>query len=223
VGPRRVLLAIALVAGVAAPSEAHRPYEGRPRTLTTASGRIEVVQSYIDGLFFTDPAKIVVRSRGRTIAETAYFRETSLLCSRTRCYASVMDSPLRVVPDHVWIVSGEGLRSADTLVARLLAVPVHVWDHALGYAIALLVLAGSTAGLTRWWDRPPRTAVEALLTGSGRLASALVLLLWLYAVALLSELSLVWILLLSAGLFLAFRRIFPFRLRRPPAFRTGVT
>jgi hypothetical protein len=87
-----------------------------PRIVKDREGDVEVVKSYVDGIFGTDPAKIVVRSRGATHVETEtkYFRDASFVCAISRCIIAAQDSPFAVIPEQLWILDGISLRSQDS-------------------------------------------------------------------------------------------------------------
>jgi hypothetical protein len=170
-------------------AEAHPPYEDLVLTFGVPGQQVEVVKSYIDGIFFTDPAKLVLRSRGRVLAETEYHRDVSLSCYEERCLVVAADSPLFLVPERAWLVEGQSLREVGW-GGRLLGVFVHFLNHWVGYLIAVGMLfccVAMVAGVIR----PPEdkaSCLEILLA----VAAAGVALLWLHVVPALTELSLLW-------------------------------
>lgn len=207
----------ALVATLVGPlaAQAHPPYEGNPHVLKTSHGNVEVVKSYVDGILGTDPAKIVVRTNGTIRAETEYHRDTSLACGWGRCFVAAADSPFALVPEHMWLLDGASLRRLDSFGARLLGVPVHLWYHLLGYGIALLFLVVPIIAIrqgTQIGKRESRAAgCFAALVAVGALG---ILVLWLYVVLVLSELSMTWALLLGACLFVGARALNAWRDKR---------
>jgi len=192
-----VAIAAAALIVTARPAAAHPPYEGHRRILKTRAGDVEVVKSYIDGIMLTDPSKVIVRFAGQVRAETPYFRETSIACIGQRCLVAASDSPLSVIPHRTWVVEGTSLRAADSWGLRVIGVAVHWWDHLLGYALALLF--GALPGLTflHILDRPsPRSVPGILLLVVIVIAACGLMVLWFSTVALASELSLVWAIVL---------------------------
>jgi hypothetical protein len=146
---RVAITVVAVSAGVAPLALAHPPYEGRAIVIKGTDGNVEVVKSYVDGIVFTDPAKIIVRSPGRVHAETPYYRDISMACVTGRCLVAASDSALLFIPQHVWLVEGASLRSTDSLSLRLLGTAVHLWDHLVGYAFAVLFGVLPVLGLQR--------------------------------------------------------------------------
>jgi len=197
-----IVVLFTTLAGPTALVSAHPAYEHTVRSLTDASGAyVDIVKSYIDGIVFTDPVKLVVRPRtgGAPVAETGFQRDVSLLCwSRSKCVAFGFDGFFPIWPSVVWHVSTNGLTRVEGRGIRLIGVLAPLWDHRLGYLLALVLLA-VPAGLFK--------TVSALRQAKGyravvRVCAAVVgsgwLLLWGYAVILLSDLSFPLVLLLVA-------------------------
>jgi hypothetical protein len=191
-----VILATA-IPGVA-PAGAHPAYEGAPRLIKTASGNIEVVKSYIDGIMMTDPAKLVVRSGGAVLFETPYYRDTSLVCGMSRCLIVAAESPFALIPEHTWVLEGSSLRRADSFGSRVFGTWVHLWDHKLGYLMALLFAIIPFAAMRQVMRASaPKSSLAGCLTALVAMGAAALLLMWFYAVVMLSELWLPWTLLLA--------------------------
>src|SRR5262245_14987419 len=75
--------ATALVATLSvAPAAAHPPYEREDLSVLDSVGReVRFVKCYVDGIFSTDPVKMVVRDRsGKTYGQTAFGRDVSVVC-----------------------------------------------------------------------------------------------------------------------------------------------
>src|SRR5713101_4599202 len=135
------------------PAGAHPPYEGKVAVLKAAGREIEIAKSYVAGIFFTDPAKVVVRSEGHVYAETPYFRDTSMACVSGRCLVAASDSLVSVVPERAWVIEGTSLQPRNSPFVRFFGILVHLWEHLLGHAFALLS------------HFSPRSACESSLTG----------------------------------------------------------
>ena len=199
---RVAVTVVAVSAGVASLALAHPPYEGRAIVLKGTDGSVEVVKSYVDGIFFTDPVKIIVRSPGHGHAETPYYRDASMACVTGRCLVAASDSALLIVPQHVWLVDGTSLRPMDSLSIRLLGIAVHLWDHSVGYAFAVLCGVLPVLGVRRLDNGPaPTTLLAGCLSACVVLGTFGLIVVWLYVVALLSELSLFWAAIIVALVF----------------------
>ena len=117
-------ISLAAVVFVLAPSMAltHPPYEhevGRIGDLEATHRTL--AKSYIDGLIFTDPVKLVVRDEsGATIAETEYGRDVAIVCwLRDRCVVFWYDGFLPVEPRQVWQLRMSGLTRTDSELLRV--------------------------------------------------------------------------------------------------------
>lgn len=83
---------------------AHPPYERVSRSLgDTSTGQVTLIKSYVDGIVFTDPVKLVVRNReGGTVSETEYARDLAILCwSSVACTVFQYDGFLPLAPSKV--------------------------------------------------------------------------------------------------------------------------
>jgi hypothetical protein len=183
---------------------AHPPYEGTPRVLTARNGDIQVVKSYIDGIIGTDPAKVIVRSRGTVLAETGYYRDASVACHRRRCFIAAAHSPFFIVPERLWILEETSLRPVESFWVRGVGTAVHLSNHLFGYALALAFLLLAVTAILRSVRANDEGSGAGCLAGLVALAACGMLLLWLYTVVMLTELSLVWA-LLFAGAFIGMR------------------
>jgi hypothetical protein len=210
----RIATALALLC-LAWPNSAaaHPPYEHPERVVTDKDGRtLHLVKSYVDGIFFTDPVKLVVRDADdRMVAETEYGRDLSVLCWRSRpCVVFRYDGLTPVVPTNIWRLEGGELRDARSAALLALGIVAPLWDHAGGYAFSIVSLAVPLLVLwllIRSADSRRRTL---LLTITG-LASIPYVVMWLYSVTLLSYLSLPLVVVVGAtaggGVFLARRAL----------------
>jgi hypothetical protein len=180
---------------------AHPPYEEPERVITDGNGRsLRLVKSYVDGIFFTDPVKLVIRDADdRTVAETEYGRDLSVVCWRTRpCVVFRYDGLGSVVPSNVWRLDGGQLQDARSPALVALGIVAPLWDHAGGYAFSIVSLA---IPLLVIWPlvRSPDSRRRTLLLAVTGLASVAYFGVWLYTVALLSYLSLPLVIVAAAG------------------------
>lgn len=196
-----VLLFTALVVPAASVS-AHPPYEHTVRTLTDGTGTdVHIVKSYIDGIFFTDPVKLVVRrtTGGAPIAETGVGRDVSLLCwSRSKCLAFGFDGLFPIWPAEVWHVGTNGLMRAEGRWVRAIGVLAPLWDHRVGYLLALVLLAVPAALFKGVFAMRQARGYRAFVQICAAVVGSGWLLLWGYGVILLSDLSFPLVLLLVA-------------------------
>ena len=187
---------------------AHPPYEGKRVVVQEAPNRIEIAASYIDGLFFTDPARVIVEVNGRLSAETDYYRDASFACARGRCLVASADSTFAVWPENVWIMADGSLTARNTWPVKALGGLVHLSEHLFGYTFAPLFLLIPVLQLRSAANRPSPASMasgcgQAVLT----LASVGLLLIWLYVVTLLTELWVLWVLAIALLLFSAGTRM----------------
>jgi len=196
-----VLLFTALAVPAASVS-AHPPYEHTVRTLTDGRGPdVHIVKSYIDGIFFNDPVKLVVRpsTGGAPIAETGFERDVSLLCwSRSKCLAFGFDGLFPIWPAEVWHVSTNGLMRAEGRWFRVIGVVAPLWDHRVGYFLALVLLAVPAALFKGVFAMRQARGYRAFVQICAAVVGSGWLLLWGYGVILLSDLSFPLVLLLVA-------------------------
>jgi hypothetical protein len=180
---------------------AHPPYEVPERVITDGSGHsLQLVKSYVDGILFTDPVKLVIRDADdRTVAETEYGRDLSVVCWRTRpCVVFRYDGLGSVLPSDVWRLEGGQLRDARSPALVALGIVAPLWDHAGGYALSIVLLAIPL--LVIWLlIRSPVSRRRTLLLAVTGLASVPYFGIWLYTVALLSYLSLPLVIVAAAG------------------------
>lgn len=178
---------------------AHPPYEILERVVVDESGRrLRLVMSYQDGIFLSDPVKLVIRdARDRSLAETDYGRYVALLCRRPpSCTVFRYDGLLPVLPEDVWILEAGQLRPERSLGLVLLGVVAPLWTRGGAYLLAVVTLAAPV--LLLWLVS--RAGVAGWRTLLGIIASVFYLALWLYVVVLLSSLSLPLVILLGAAL-----------------------
>jgi hypothetical protein len=106
-----------------------------------------------------------------------------------------------IVPEDVWWLEGSRLRKPESVYLYALGVVVPLWDHWLGYLVALAFLYLPLLALRRAWARPT-TARNGLIVAAVGLSAAGVWLIWLYVVVLLSHLSLPLLVVLAVGVWL---------------------
>jgi hypothetical protein len=189
--------------------QAHPPYESPVTTLRAPDGSpVSVVKRYTDGLFFTDPVQVLLRDgQGGTLAESDAGRDVSVVClTEQRCIAFRYDGLMPVIPEDVWRIEGRTVQKVDSLVLTAVGVVVPLWDHWLGYLIAVLLLVIPWAALKRSWARPATPANGCVVAVVG-LSAAGLWILWLYGVVLLSYLSLPLVAAVTISLAFAWRRI----------------
>jgi len=206
---RRFLAAGSVVLGYGVTASAHEPYEMPAAVLVDSSGeRFNVVKRYTDGIFFTDPVRLVVRNaQGATVAETDAGRDISLLCPTERkCVAFRYDGLMPIVPEDVWWLEGSNAWKAQSVLLTVAGVPVLFWDHWLGYLVALAFLWVPLVALRRAWARPT-TPVNGVLLAVVGLSACGIWLAWLYVVVLLSYLSLPLVVALAVGVSFLGRRL----------------
>lgn len=183
------------------PASAHPPYEHPERVITDKDGRsLHLVKSYVDGILFTDPVKLVVRDADdRTVVETEYGRDLSVVCWRSRpCVVFRYDGVAPVLPANVWRLEGGKLHDARSPVLLALGVVAPLWDHAGGYVFSFISL--DVPLLVLWLlVRSPGSRLRTLLLTLVGLAAVPYLGIWLYAVTLLSYLSLPLVVAACAG------------------------
>lgn len=208
---------MSLVVLIPTTASAHPPYESRVRVVTDSDGHeLEVVKSYDDGVFFTDPVKLVVRHpRGKTVAETDYGRAITVVCAfSSKCVVFRYDGLMPILPQDVWWLGEGNLSTSNSLALRLLGVAAPLWDNGLGYLFAVGLFFLPLAVLRVAWSRP--TSINGLLVALvGLSATVLLLLIWLYVVVLLSSLLLPLVVILIATLSVLMRKT----LRRRPTMR----
>jgi hypothetical protein len=167
---------------------AHPPYEHPERVITDGNGRsLHLVKSYVDGIVFTDPVKLVIRDADdRTVAETEYGRDLAVVCWGSRpCVVFRYDGVAPVVPTNVWRLEGGQLRDARSPALIALGVIAPLWDHAGGYAFSIVALG---VPLVVFWLllRSPDSRRRTLLMAVAGLAALPYFGIWLYTVTLLS-------------------------------------
>lgn len=190
-GQLGIVLVVLCLAG-ASKANAHPPYEHPVRTITGPDGRsLHLVKSYVDGIFFTDPVKLVVRDADdRTIAETEYGRDVSVVCWRSRpCVVFRYDGVVPVFPSNTWRLEGTHLREAHSAALVAIGVVAPLWDHTAGYVISCVSLG---VPLFIFWivSQSPPSKRRALLLAIGGVTAVPYLGIWLYTITLLSDLSL---------------------------------
>ena len=197
---RRTILA-ALVLISPAIAAAHPPYEHEDRVITEASGRrLRLMRSYVDGIMMSDPVKLVVRDDDdRTVAETEYGRDLAVICPRpAACLVFRYEGFGSVVPANVWWFRDGELRvtRSPAILAAGLVLPL--WEHWIGYLVCLMFFVAPFVGGWLIWRPQPSPARMGLL-GIVGLLSVPYLLIWLYAVGVLSELSLPLVIVVGLG------------------------
>jgi hypothetical protein len=171
---------------------AHAPYERLERTFTDTSGRtLHLVKRYTDGIIFADPVQLIVRdSSDATLAETQAGRDVGVLCWGGRtCVVFRYDGSMPLVPSDMWMLREGLLDRTDSFLMLMLGVVAPLWSHWLGYLIAIGLFLLPFAVLRRLAKRR-RTVPRAVLLVALSVLGPVFLLLWLYAVVGLSELSL---------------------------------
>lgn len=189
---RREWVAVPLLLCLASPALAHAPYERLERVFTDTSGRtLQLVKRYTDGIIFADPVQLIVRdSSGATLAETQAGRDVGVLCWRGRtCVVYRYDGSMPLAPDDVWRLHDGALVRTDSTILLMLGVVAPLWSHWLGYLIAIGLFFLPFAVVTRVWQWRRKGARGFVLVVLGILGPVF-LLLWLYALVGLSELSL---------------------------------
>ena len=195
---RRRLSATLLVAVLAMPipAMAHSPYEHLERVATDNSGRpLYLYKSYTDGIFFTDPVKLVVRdAEDRMVADTEYGRDISVICWRSRpCVVFRYDGFVPLLPENIWRLENGQLQATRSAGLVVLGVIAPLWTNALGYLLSVFALGAPFPILwllLRSRRSDGRNAFMAVLGVGMVLCTALGLGLWLYVVVFLSYLSL---------------------------------
>jgi hypothetical protein len=181
-------------------ARAHPPYEYPERVITDRDGRsLHLVKSYVDGIFFTDPVKLVVRDPDdRTVVETEYGRDLSVVCWRSRpCVVFRYDGVASVLPTNIWRLEGGQLRDIRSPGLVALGTVAPLWDHAGGYVFSFILLGGPF--LVIWLLlRSPKSRVRTLLLAVVGTAAVPYLAIWLYTVTLLSYLSLPLVIVVCA-------------------------
>lgn len=203
---------LAVLCLTCAPSaKAHAPYEHAERVITDKDGRaLHLVKSYVDGIFFTDPVKLVVRDADdRAVVETEYGRDVSVVCWDPRsCVVFRYDGVTPVFPTNIWRLEDGQLHDSRSAGLAALGVVAPLWDHAGGYAFSFLSLGVPV--LVLWLlVRSPESWRRTLLLSVVSLATVPYLFIWLYTITLLSYLSLPLVVVVCVGggtlLFLAHR------------------
>ena len=194
------LLLVAAALALALPSvlAAHPPYEIPERVLTGEDGRTyRLMRSYVDGIFFSDPVKLVVRDEeDRALAQTEYGRYVAVICPDSpRCLVFLYDGLGPVLPDEVWRLQDGRLTDARTVKTVLLGSVVPLWSHTGAYLFSILTLAAPL--LVLWLAL--RNAWPLWLTVCLVVALLPYLALWLYFVVLLSAVSLPVVVLVCAA------------------------
>jgi hypothetical protein len=186
-----VLFVISVLFTGVPPAWAHRPYEHLERVLTDEHGRqLQVFKSYTDGIGLTDPVTLVIRDAdGRTVAETGYGRNVAMLCWRgATCAVLRYEEFWSVLPQGVWRLERGTLVAADSPWLAALGVIAPLWDDATGYAIMFVTVGIPAVGL--WLFRQPRSRAGQVLLVLAAIPTTFYVLMWLYAVAMLSRLLL---------------------------------
>jgi hypothetical protein len=176
----------------ASPVLAHPPYEHLERVVTDDSGQsLYLSKSYVDGIFFTDPVKLVVRDRDeRTVVETEYGRDLSVVCWPPRpCVVFRYEGTMPVLPQNVWRFHGGQLQQTRSPGLIALGVVAPLWDHVSGYLFSFVWLGVPFLVLWPLW-RSHRSTPRPALVSVVSMGAVLYVVIWLYTVVLLSYLSL---------------------------------
>lgn len=223
-GARWVRIAASAIAALlVGPAYAHPEYERPECAVVDSTGReIQFVKSYVDGIFFTDPVKIVVRDRSDLMLdETEFARDALVMCtSAADCTVFRYEGRMPVLPAEVLRLEGSRLIRAESTGLLLLGTLLPLRDHGLGYLLATGLFFVPILSFRRARRAGARNRTLAMIvTGALGLPC---LLMWLYGVVALSRLSLPLLLLLigtSAALFEYLRR----RYSRPrqPSLKVG--
>lgn len=223
--PQRAIVALTATLLAMSIVWAHPPYERVSRSLgDTSTGQVTLIKSYVDGIVFTDPVKLVVRNReGGTVSETEYARDLAILCwSSVACTVFQYDGFLPLAPSKVWRLSPAGLISESSAGLWLLGIVVPYFEHWLGYLIAVGSVLVPLAGLVTL-RRRPAGAARSVMLWLVSIATLLLVPIWLYAIVALSDISLPLVVALL-GMLVAVRFAFPRRAKEhlPTATRKVV-
>jgi hypothetical protein len=180
--------------GTAATASAHAPYEYLERVIHDESGReLRLFRSYVDGIFFIDPVKLVIRDADdRTVGETDYGRDVAVVCPpRSSCLVFRYANVAPILPTDTWRLENGHLQRTRSAGTTALGIVAPLWTHAGGYFTAFMFLFVPAAMAWALW----RVAGER---GRSAIAIAVVVVgvpylgVWLYVVVLLSYLSIPW-------------------------------
>lgn len=187
---RLAALSWLLVATVSA--SAHAPYANHVATLKPSDNvELKLYKSYIDGIFFTDPVKLEVRDPSDFILlETDFGRDIVLFCPDVaRCVVFRYDGSFPLVPEDIWWLRGPKLEKTESFGLTALGVMVPLWEHRLGYFVALGLFFLPYIVFRRF-TIPSSGILRLFAQVTTAVLSVFFLLLWLYAVVALSYLSL---------------------------------
>jgi len=206
--PAGRLLGLALVLLGAGVASAHPPYEVPERVMTDRSGRtLHVARSYVDGIFFTDPVKLVVRDeKDQVSAATEYERSLALVCPRpSSCWVFQYSHAFSVLPS-AWRLEDGRLAANSSRWLLILGVVAPLWDAPLAYLFATLTLLAPFA-MPAVSAASPRTRTKTVLLILGSTAIVPYLGIWFYTVAALSSLSLPVVAVMSGISVYSLRRL----------------
>ncbi len=144
-----VFIAFAVLA-VAAPARlsAHEDYEEVVTTLTSPDGQpFDVVQHWTDGIFFTDPVKLILRKPdGEVQAETEYRRNLVVTQTSDGRWIAFTAWPWNVFYHRAWWIESGELVPASDFAHIPLAFAAGVRQHWVAYTTSVSLLVAAFAG-----------------------------------------------------------------------------
>jgi hypothetical protein len=144
--PRPLSIEIALFA-IAAANEArdHEDYETVITTLTTPTDEpFEVIHHWTDGIMFSDPVKLILRTPGgEVLAETEYRRNLVVTQTSDDRWIAFTASPWNVFYHRAWWIDSGELVPASDFAHIPLAFAAGLRQHWMAYTscVSLLVAA----------------------------------------------------------------------------------
>lgn len=144
---------------------AHPPYERAAGVLGHPPDELTLAKSYIDGIVFSDPVKLVVRNNsGVTVVETDYGRDLAIICLvQHYCLVFQYDGLLPVTPTRVWRLSPSALVPDDSTALWLVGIVAPYKEHWLGYLVAVAIVFALAAGFRAQVKRPRSTIRSGLI------------------------------------------------------------
>ncbi|MEX2185556.1 MAG: hypothetical protein WD875_02135 [Pirellulales bacterium] len=155
-------IAIVLLA-IAAPDRvnAHEDYEDIATTLTRPNGEeFEVVRHWTDGIFFTDPVKLILRKKdGEVLAETEYRRNLVLARTSDDRWLAFTASTWNIFYHRAWWIESGELVPASDFAHIPTAFIAAIREHWLGYSTSVSLIVAAFAafrgrnGRKKVWHR----------------------------------------------------------------------
>ena len=178
-------------------SYSHPPYDISQGYYKATEGKeYKLVKSYVDGILFTDPVKLLIKDIDEnTVNETEFCRNICIL-------KWVVKSPvifgykhsLSLIPEKIWRINNEGLITSNNKIYKFIGIFYPLFDQFIWYLLSLILFLLPFLFLYRIWKRNRKFKRAILMVSLGAI-SALYLLIWIYAIILLSYQS-IWILLI---------------------------